>query len=115
MHHGPYARISLLRPHDGDTVNFEAGYIRHFDWDRQTKDPWTWVRWTIGAGERQCWLVYATFGHSAADLDNPVSPRARRASLMIERSRPFPKVRPAGTGTVTRLPSPWIRTMWLSV
>ena len=26
---GPYARIAVLRPHDGHTVDFEAGYIRH--------------------------------------------------------------------------------------
>lgn len=71
---GPYARISVLRPHDGDTVDFEAGYIRHLEWHRQAKDAWTWYGWTVWAGERQRWLVYATFGHSAASLDSPVSP-----------------------------------------
>jgi hypothetical protein len=71
---GPYARIALLRPHDGDTVNFEAGYIRHLEWHRQAKDSWVWYGWTIWAGERQRWFVYATFGHSAASLDSPVAP-----------------------------------------
>ncbi|HEY3056258.1 MAG TPA: hypothetical protein VGK31_10050 [Thermoanaerobaculia bacterium] len=71
---GPYARIAILRPHDGDTVDFEAGYIRHLEWHRQAKDTWTWYGWTIWAGERQRWFVYATFGHSAAELDSPVSP-----------------------------------------
>jgi hypothetical protein len=71
---GPYARISILRPHDGDTVDFEAGYVRHLGWHRQAKDTWTWYGWTIWAGERQRWFVYATFGHSAANLDSPVSP-----------------------------------------
>src|SRR5262245_54426300 len=71
---GPYARIAVLRPHDGDTVDFEAGYIRHLEWHRQAKDPWAWYGWTIWAGERQRWFVYATFGHSAASFDNPVSP-----------------------------------------
>jgi hypothetical protein len=71
---GPYARIAILRPHDGDTVDFEAGYLRHLEWHRQAKDPWAWFGWTIWAGERQRWFVYATFGHSAASLDNPVSP-----------------------------------------
>jgi len=71
---GPYARIAMLRPHDGDTVDFEAGYIRHLEWHRQAKDPWTWFGWTVWAGERQRWFVYATFGHSAASLDQPVSP-----------------------------------------
>lgn len=72
--HGPYARIAFLRPHDGGTVDFEAGYVRHLEWHRQAGDPWTWFGWTIWAGERQRWLVYATFGHAAAALDAPVSP-----------------------------------------
>ncbi|HMK21500.1 MAG TPA: hypothetical protein VK466_04150 [Terriglobales bacterium] len=72
--HGPYARIAVLRPNDGQNVDFEAGYIRHLDWHRQAKDPWVWYGWTIWAGERQRWFVYATFGHSAASLDNSVSP-----------------------------------------
>ena len=71
---GPYARISVLRPHDGETVDFEAGYIRHLDWHRQAKDTWTWYGWTIWAGERQRSFVYATFGHSAAAMDRPVDP-----------------------------------------
>ena len=71
---GPYARIAVLRPHDGDTVEFEAGYIRHLEWHRQARDPWTWYGWTVWAGDRQRWFVYATFGHTAADFDSPVSP-----------------------------------------
>ena len=74
MERGPYARIAFLRPHDGDTVDFEAGYIRHLEFHRQAKDAWTWYGWSIWAGERQRWFVYATFGHSAASLDNPVPP-----------------------------------------
>ena len=35
---GPYARIAILRPHNGDTVDFEAGYIRHLEFHRQAKD-----------------------------------------------------------------------------
>lgn len=71
---GPYARIAVLRPHDGDTVDFEAGYIRHLEFHRQAKDTWVWYGWTVWAGERQRSFVYATFGHSAASLDNPVPP-----------------------------------------
>jgi hypothetical protein len=71
---GPYARIAVLRPHDGDTVDFEAGYIRHLAWHQQAKDTWAWYGWSIWAGERQRWFIYATFGHSAASLDAPVSP-----------------------------------------
>jgi len=38
----PYARIAILRPHDGDTVDFEAGYIRHLAWHQQAGDTWVW-------------------------------------------------------------------------
>jgi hypothetical protein len=69
-----YARIAILRPHDGDTVDFEAGYIRHLAWHQQAKDTWVWYGWNITFGERQRWFVYASFGHSAADFDNPVAP-----------------------------------------
>jgi hypothetical protein len=71
---GPYARIAILRPHDGRTVDFEAGYLRHLAWHQQAKDTWVWYGWTIWAGERQRWFIYATFGHSAASLDSPVPP-----------------------------------------
>jgi hypothetical protein len=71
---GPYARIAVLRPHDGHTVDFEAGYIRHLQWHQQANDPWSWYGWSVWAGERQRWFVYATFGHTAASLDNPVLP-----------------------------------------
>jgi hypothetical protein len=71
---GPFARIAVLRPHDGDTVDFEAGYIRHLEYHRQARDAWTWYGWTVWAGERQRWFVYATFGHAAASLDKPVPP-----------------------------------------
>ena len=71
---GRYARIAVLRPHDGDTVDFEAGYIRHLDWHKQAGDTWTWYGWTVTYGDRQRWFLYATFGHAATDFDNPVSP-----------------------------------------
>ena len=71
---GPYARIAILRPHDGQTVDFEAGYIRHLEWHRQNRDSWVWYGWSVTFGERQRWFVYASFGHSAASLDNPVAP-----------------------------------------
>jgi hypothetical protein len=71
---GPYARIAVLRPHDGQTVEFEAGYVRHLGWHQQARDPWVWYGWSIWAGERQRWFVYATFGHSAARFDSVVAP-----------------------------------------
>jgi hypothetical protein len=71
---GPYARIAVLRPHDGRTVEFEGGYIRHLEWHKQARDPWIWYGWSIWAGDRYRWFVYATFGHSAASLDSAVAP-----------------------------------------
>lgn len=71
---GPYARIAILRPHEGHTVEFEAGYIRHLAWHQQAGDTWVWYGWNVTFGERQRWFVYASFGHSAASLDKPVNP-----------------------------------------
>jgi hypothetical protein len=71
---GPYARIAILRPQDGHSVEFEAGYIRHLAWHQQAGETWTWYGWTVTFGERQRWFVYATFGHSAGSLDSAVAP-----------------------------------------
>ena len=72
---GPYARIAIMRALDGHTVELEAGYIRHLEWHRQAKDPFRWYSYTVWAStERQRWIIYATFGHTAASLNNPVSP-----------------------------------------
>jgi hypothetical protein len=72
---GPYARIAILRPLDGHTVELEAGYLRHLEWHRQAKDTFGWYSWSVwAAAERQRWLIYATFGHTAASLNNPISP-----------------------------------------
>ena len=72
---GPYARIAILRALDGQTVDLEAGYIRHLEWHRQAKDTFRWYSYSVWAStERQRWLIYATFGHTAASLSNPVAP-----------------------------------------
>lgn len=72
---GPYARIATMRALDGHAVEWEAGYIRHLDWHRQAKDAFRWYSYSIWASsERQRWIIYATFGHTAAELSNPVSP-----------------------------------------
>jgi hypothetical protein len=71
---GPYARIAVLRPLDGQTTEFEAGYIRHLGWHKQAGDPWAWYGYSIWAGRRYRWFVYATFGHSAASFDSVVNP-----------------------------------------
>ena len=99
---GPYARIAVLRPHEGATVEFEAGYIRHLDFHRQAKDAWSWYGWSIWAGERQRWFVYATFGHSAADLDHPVAPADDERDNV---SNVVPHAEFAGNGLYLYLPA----------
>jgi hypothetical protein len=71
---GPYARIAILRPRDGHTLEFEAGYVRHLAWHKQAGDAWVWYGWGVTYGERQRWFIYATFGHSAASLESAVAP-----------------------------------------
>jgi hypothetical protein len=71
---GPYARIAIFHPLDGQSVEFEAAYIRHLSWHQQARDTWTWYGYTINYSERRYWFIYATFGHSAASFDNPVDP-----------------------------------------
>lgn len=72
---GPYARIAIMRAIDGHSVDWEAGYVRHLKWHRQAKDPFAWYSYSVWASsERQRWIIYATFGHTAAELSNPVSP-----------------------------------------
>jgi hypothetical protein len=71
---GPYARIAIMHPLDGHSVDFEGAYIRHLAWHQQARDTWTWYGWTANYSERRMWFIYASFGHSAATLDNPVDP-----------------------------------------
>jgi hypothetical protein len=72
---GPCARIAIMRALDGHTVELEAGYIRHLEWHRQAKDTFGWYSYSVWAStERQRWIIYATFGHTASELSNPVSP-----------------------------------------
>jgi len=57
------------------SVDLEAGYVRHLEWHRQAKDKFNWYSWSVWAStERQRWIIYATFGHTATELSNPVSP-----------------------------------------
>jgi len=72
---GPYARIAIMRAIDGHGVEWEEGYIRHLEWHRQAKDTFGWYSYSVWAStEHQRWIVYATFGHTGAELSNPVSP-----------------------------------------
>ena len=71
---GPYARIAFLQPRDGQSGEFEAGYLRHLAWHQGAGDTWKWYGWSVWAAEHPRWFVYATFGHAAADFDHPVNP-----------------------------------------
>jgi hypothetical protein len=67
--------MAIMRALDGHGVEWEQGYIRHLEWHRQAKDPFAWYSYSVWAStERQRWIVYATFGHTAAELSDPVSP-----------------------------------------
>jgi len=73
--HGPFARIAIMRALDGHAVDWEAGYVRHLEWHRQAQDAFSWYSYSVWAStERQRWIIYATFGHTAEELSNPVSP-----------------------------------------
>jgi hypothetical protein len=64
-----------MRAVDGHAIEWEAGYIRHLAWHKQAKDPFGWYTYTVWASaEHQRWIIYATFGHTAAELGAPVSP-----------------------------------------
>jgi hypothetical protein len=72
---GLFARIAIMRALDGHSVELEAGYIRHLEWHRRANDPFAWYSYSVWAStERQRWIIYATFGHTAVELSNPVSP-----------------------------------------
>jgi len=101
---GPYARIGIMRALDeGHSVALEAGYVRHLEWHRQVNDPFAWYSYSFWAStERQGWIMYATFGHTAAELSNPVSPAedARDASITLS-----PHVQYTGNAVYEFLPA----------
>jgi hypothetical protein len=100
---GPYAVIGVMRAIDErHSVDLEAGYIRHLAWHHQAKDAFNWYSYSISAStERQRWMIYATFGHTAAELSNPVSPAEdwRDASINL-----LPHIQFAGSGIYEFLP-----------
>jgi hypothetical protein len=73
---GPYALIGIMRALDErHSIDLEAGYIRHLEWHLQVKDPFKWYSYSVSAStERQRSIIYATFGRTATELSNPVSP-----------------------------------------
>jgi hypothetical protein len=100
---GPYARIAIMRALEGHGVDWEAGYIRHLEWHRQANDPFNWYSYSVWAsGERQRWIIYATFGHTAAELSNPVSPAEDERDNLIN---VLPHAQLLGNGVYEFLPS----------
>jgi len=81
---GPYTRIAIMRALDGHSVEWEAGYVRHLEWHRQANDPFAWYSYSVWAlTERQRWIIHATFGHTAAELSDPVSPAEDERNNLI--------------------------------
>ena len=99
-----YARIAFMRAIDeSHTVDLEAGYIRHLEWHRQAKDTFNWYSYSVSAStERQRWIMYATFGHTAAELNNPVSPVEDERDSIINI---LPHAQFAGNGVYEFLPA----------
>src|SRR5262249_214710 len=45
---GPYALIGIMRALDErHTVDLDAGYIRHLEWHRKVKDPFSWYSYLV--------------------------------------------------------------------
>jgi hypothetical protein len=85
------------------SVDLEAGYVRHLEWHRQVKDPFGWYSYSISAStERQRCIIYATFGHTAAELSNPISPAEdwRDAAITL-----LPHIQFIGSGIYELLPA----------
>lgn len=100
---GPYALIGVFRAIDErHSVDLEAGYIRHLEWHRQAKDPFDWYSYSIStSAERQRSIIYATFGHTAAELSNPVSPAEDWRDAWVNL---LPHIQFTGTGIYEFLP-----------
>jgi hypothetical protein len=100
---GPYARIAFMRALDGHSVDWEAGYIRHLEWHREAKDPFAWYSYSVWAStEHQRWIIYATFGHTATELSNPVSPAEDERDNLIN---VLPHAQFLGNGVYEFLPA----------
>ena len=100
---GPYARIAIMRALDGHSVDLEAGYVRHLEWHRQAKDPFNWYSYSVWASEeRQRWIMYATFGHTASELSSPVSPAEDERDNLIN---VLPHAQFLGNGVYEFLPA----------
>jgi hypothetical protein len=100
---GSFARIAIMRALDGHPVEWETGYIRHLEWHRQAKDTFGWYSYSVWAStEHQRWIIYATFGHTSAELSNPVSPAEDERDNLIN---VLPHAQFLGNGVYEFLPA----------
>ena len=100
---GSFARIAIMRALDGHSVEWEAGYIRHLEWHRQVKDPFNWYSYSVWASaEQPRSIIYATFGRTAAELGNPVSPAEDERDNLIN---VLPHAQFLGNGVYEFLPA----------
>lgn len=81
--YGPFARISMLRPHDTQIYDWEEGYLRHLQWHKNNGETWNWYGYNSWSSAHQRNFVYASFGHSAHDLANPIDPAADERDTRI--------------------------------
>ena len=100
---GPYAIVAMMRALDESyTVDFEEGYIRHLEWHRQVKDKFNWYSYSFWSStERQRWMIYATFGHTSAELSNPVAPAEDARDAIVN----IPHVQYMGSSVYEFLPA----------
>ena len=80
---GPYVVLGVLRRLEGHDFAFDTGVARHWQWHRDHRDPYVWHAWNIRFSARVGGLVFASFNHSAASLDHPVSPAEDGANWRI--------------------------------
>lgn len=73
------ARFVEWAPAPGAEAAFREGYIRHLDWHRRNRDPWTWHGWFVASGDRLGTFIDGSFGHTWERLDHPVAPTEDRA------------------------------------
>jgi hypothetical protein len=100
---GPYAIIAMMRAVDASRAfDMEDGYIRHLEWHRQVKDKFNWYSYSFwSSAVRQMWIMYASFGHTPAELSNPVSPGEDQIDALIN----IPDVQYMGSSVYEFLPA----------
>jgi hypothetical protein len=100
---GIYARLAIMRALDGDSLDWEAGHIRHLEWHRQPKDPFACYRYSVWAStEPQRWMICVAFGYTAAELSNPVSAAEDESDSLI---KPLPNSQLPGNRVYQFLPA----------